>query len=532
MNFIKSKPYIVLIFLLIIFTTATTLGTYKINKVAAISTSNYDVVIYGGTSAGIISACQIKKMGKTVLVIEPTNRIGGMTTNGLSATDVGNSSSIGGLSLQFYKDIGKEYGKNTAIWNFEPKIALKVFKGMINKYSIPVAYNEKLKLKNGVVKSAGKIVSITTESGKVYSGKVFIDTTYEGDLMAQAGVSFTTGRESNTKYAETLDGIQTKRSTGNQLPNSVDPYVIKGNPNSGLLPNINSSPISKDGSADNKIQAYCYRLCLTNNPKNKIKIEKPKDYNPLEYELLIRSIEKGQKTTSSKYPLPSGKIDLNNNDGFSLDYIGANYNYINSDYKTRAKILEEYKTYEQGLLWTLQTNSHIPEIMRKFYSSWGLAKDEFTDNNNWPTELYIREGRRMVSDFVMTEQYVRSEKEVTNSIGMGSYNMDSHNVQRYLSNNRYVKNEGDVQIPVKKPYTISYGTIVPKANECTNLLVPCCLSSSHIAYCSIRTEPVFMILGQSAGTAAVDSIEDNVSVQNVDYKKLYDRLIIDGQILQ
>lgn len=489
------------------------------------------MVIYGGTSSGIIAACQVKKMGKKVIVIEPTNRIGGMTTNGLSSTDVGNASSIGGMALEFYKAIGKIYGTNTPVYKFEPKVALKVFKNLVDKYKIPVVYNEKLKLKNGVVKSGGKIVSITMESGKVYRGKVFIDATYEGDLMAEAGISFTTGREPNSKYGETSNGIQKSKATGNQLPNGIDPYVIKGDPNSGLLPHINSNLTAEDGSGDNKIQSYCYRLTLTNNPENRITIEKPKDYNELEYEFLIRAIEKGDKQLIIFSNLYNEKVDANNGGGISLDYIGESYNYINSDYKNRDKILQQHKTYEEGLLWTLQSDSRIPENIRKYYSQWGLAKDEFTENNNWPTELYIREGRRMVSDFVMTEQYIRSKKTLNNSIGMGSYNEDSHNVQRYISNG-YVKNEGDVQLKVNKPYPISYDAIVPKANECTNLLVPVCLSASHIAYGSIRMEPVFMILGQSAGTAAVYAINDKVSVQKVDYKKMHDRLISDGQISQ
>jgi hypothetical protein len=496
-----------------------------------LNNSNYDVVVYGGTSSGIMAACQAKKMGKKVIVIEPTNRIGGMTSDGLTSTDVGDPKSIGGMALEFYKAIGKAYGKNTPVYKFEPKVALEVFKSFIDKYNIPVVYNEKLKLKNGVVKSGNKIVSITTESGKVYRGKVFIDATYEGDLMAEAGVSFTTGREPNSKYGETSNGIEKSKATGNQLPNGIDPYVIKGNPNSGLLPYINSNIVAKDGKGDDKIQSYCYRLTLTNVPKNRIKIEKPKDYNEMEYELLIRAIEKGDKHLMNFGKLPNGKVDANNNGGISLDYIGANYNYINSDYKNRDEILQQHKTYEEGFLWTLQNDSRIPENIRKYYSQWGLAKDEFTENNNWPTELYIREGRRMVSDFVMTEQYIRNEKTLHNSIGMGSYAEDSHNVQRYVDNG-YVKNEGDVQLKVDKPYPISYSAIVPKANECTNLLVPVCLSTSHIAYGSIRMEPVFMILGQSAGTAAVDAINDKVSVQKVDYKKMHDRLIIDGQVLQ
>jgi hypothetical protein len=506
------------------------MGIDKIENPSPNIKSKYDVVIYGGTSAGIIAACQIRKMGKTVLVIEPTNRIGGMTTNGLGATDIVNPSTIGGLALQFYKDIGEKYGENKPFWNFEPHVALNVFNDMTKKYSIPVVYNEKLNLKNGVVKSRGKIVSITMESGKVYTAKVFMDATYEGDLMAEAGISCTTGREPNSKYGETLNGVESVQSTDHQLPKGVDPYIIKGDPKSGLLPGITPGPIPKDGSGDNNIQSYCYRLCLTKNPQDRVKIQKPKDYNPLNYELLFRSLEKGQKEFGILNILPNQKIDLNNNGGFSTDDIGANYNYINSNYSTRDKILQEYKSYEQGLLWTLQNDPRIPKYIRNIYSQYGLPKDEFTDNDNWPEELYVREGRRMVSDFVMTQQYDESKKIVTNPIAVGSYNMDSHNVQRYVSNGT-VRNEGNLEIPIKKPYRISYSSIVPKTSDCTNLLVPVCLSASHIAYGSIRMEANLMVIGQSAGTAAVYAIEDNVSVQNVNYKKLHDTLINDGQVL-
>jgi hypothetical protein len=527
---IKKNLFIVIIALLIVFAASTIIGIDKIENPSPNIKPKYDVVIYGGTSAGIIAACQIRKMGKTVLVIEPTNRIGGMTTNGLGLTDLIHPSTIGGLALQFYKDIGKEYGKKTPVWNFEPHIALNVFEAMIQKYSIPVVYNEKLKLKDGVVKSGRKIVSITMVSGKVYTAKEFMDATYEGDLMAEAGVSYTTGREPNSEYGETLNGVESAHALSHQFPKGVDPYIIKGDPKSGLLPGIQSTPIPKDGSGDNKIQSYCYRLCLTYNPQDRIAIQKPTDYNPLNYELLFRSIEKGQKLFGILSHLPNKKIDLNNCGAVSTDDIGANYNYINSDYATRAKILQKYKSYDQGLLWTLQNDPRVPKNIRDSFSVYGLPKDEFTDNDNWPEELYVREGRRMVSDFVMTQQYDESEKIVTDPIALGSYNMDSHNVQRYVSHGT-VKNEGDLEIPIKKPYGISYSSIVPKTSECTNLLVPVCLSASHIAYGSIRMEANLMVIGQSAGTAAVYAIEDNVSVQNVNYKKLHDTLINDGQVL-
>lgn len=530
MNIRKSYMRIIGIIILIIFTIIS-ISVINIIKNHNLNNSNYDVVIYGGTSAGIMAAYQIKEMGKSIIVIEPTNGIGGMTTSGLGATDTGKTSEIGGLALKFYKDMGREYGKSYAVWNFEPKVALKVFKSFVNKYKIPIVYNERLKLKSGVVKSGTEIVSITMESGKVYRGKVFIDATYEGDLMSEAGVSFTTGREPNAKYKENSDGIENSKATNHQLPDGIDPYVIKGNPNSGLIPNINSNPIGLDGSGDSKLQSYTYRLCLTNVPKNRIKIEKPKDYNELEYELLFRTIEKGQTKFAAFNSLPNGKVDLNNSGGISTDYIGGNYNYIDSDYETREKISKAHKTYEEGLLWTLQNNPRVPENIRKYYSQWGLPKDEFTESSHWPTQLYVREGRRMVSDFVMTEQHIERQKTLEHSIGMGSYTMDSHNVQRYISNG-YVKNEGNIELKIRNPYPISYDAIVPKIKECNNLLVPVCLSASHIAYGSIRMEPVFMILGQSAGTAAAYAIEDNVSVQKVNYNKLHDRLISDGQVLQ
>lgn len=512
----------------------------------------YDIVVYGGTSSGISAAIQATKMGKSVIVIEPSNHIGGLTTGGLGATDIGNKQVIGGLSREFYQRIAEKYNnpknwdwqnKNDykvsqteedtpSMWTFEPKIAQEVFQDLILEYKIEVVKNERLNLNVGVVKKQGVIQSITMESGKEYRGKMFIDATYEGDLLAKSGVSYTVGRESNVKYGETLNGVQKKYGIYHQFPDEVDPYVIKGDPSSGLLPNVNAE-INQDGTSDKMVQGYCFRMTLTNVPKNRILVEKPGDYNELEYELLFRAIEAGYNGPFFIMSMmPNHKTDSNNKGPVSSDYIGRNFEYPEGDYEARERIIKEHEVYQKGLLWTLGNHPRIPEDIRAEFSTWGLPKDEFVENGHWTPQLYIREARRMVSDFVMTEMHCKQNPEAAKeSIGMGAYTMDSHHMQRYVTADGFVKNEGDVEVGGFKPYPISYKAIVPKEEECTNLLVPVCLSASHIAFGSIRMEPVFMILGQSAATAASIAIDKKIGVQDISYTDLEKILIAEGQIL-
>lgn len=514
--------------------------------------TEYDIVIYGGTSAGIVAAVQATRMGKTVIIIEPTSHIGGLSTGGLGATDIGNKQAIGGISREFYERIAQKYAnpdswnwqqkedyakKSTeeaipSMWTFEPKVAQEVFQDMIDEYKLEVVLNERLDLNHDITKNEGVISSIVMESGLEFHGKVFIDATYEGDLMAQSGVVYTVGRESNEQYNETLNGVQKKLGIYHQFPDGVDPYIIQGDSTSGLLPNVNAEA-DEDGTGDDMVQGFCFRMCLTNVPKNRIMVEKPAEYNELEYELLFRAIEAGYTGPffiMSK--MPNGKTDSNNKGPFSSDYIGQNFSYPEGDYKMRNQIIKEHEIYQKGLLWTLVNHPRIPQEIRKEFSKWGLPKDEFLNNGHWTPQLYIREARRMVSDFVMTEHHCTQDSiSAGNSIGMGAYTMDSHHMQRYVDKNGFVKNEGDVEVGGFGPYPISYKAIVPKAEECKNLLVPVCLSASHIAFGSIRMEPVFMILGQSAATAASLAIDEKLTVQEVNYDKLRSVLLKHKQVL-
>jgi len=494
-----------------------------LTTVAHAEDTAYDVVVYGATSAGITAAIEAAKLGQKVILIEPSGRIGGLTTGGLGDTDIGNKKSIGGLAMEFYQRVGEKYGQPKAAWFFEPKVALEVYQHMLREKNVPVVTNERLKLKGGVEKSGAAITAITMDSGKVYRGKVFVDATYEGDLMAGAGVSYFIGREGNAKYGETINGIR----PGNELPHGVDPYRTPGDPKSGLIARVNPNPGGAEGDADTKLQAYNFRMCLTNDPKNRVMIEKPGDYNEEDYELLFRAIEKGQKSRFFKLrEVPNHKTDSNNDSGVSTDYIGMNYSYPEADYATRDKIRQAHETYQRGLVWTVQNHPRVPEAIRDFYKDWGLPLDEFTESNHWPTQLYVRESRRMVSDFVITENVVLSEEPTTDSIGLGSYAMDSHHTQYCVGDNGFVRTEGGMYKQLKHPYSISYRAIVPKAKECDNLLVPVCLSASHAAYGSARMEPVFMILGQSAGAAAALAVKAHTSVQDVPYTAL--RKILDG----
>jgi hypothetical protein len=518
---------------------------------AADSPQTYDVVVYGSTSAGVSAAVQAKRMGKTAIIVGPGKHLGGLTAGGLGWTDSGRKEAIGGISREFYRRVKKHYDKaeawiyqkpeeysryrreDDAMWVFEPRVAEQIFEELVTEYKIPVHRGQWLERTGGVMKDGSRIVSITMLSGKTYRGKIFIDATYEGDLMAGAGVSYHVGRESNEVYGETLNGIQTRNATKHQFEKPVDPYIKPGDQASGLLPRIHADGPGQEGHGDHRIQAYNFRMCLTKVPENRVPFPKPDNYDPIQYELLARYLDKGWRAIFVKFdPAPNAKTDTNNHGAFSTDNIGMNYDYPEGSYERRREIFEEHEVYQKGLMWFLAYDPRVPADVREKMSQWGLAKDEFTNNGYWPHQIYIREARRMTSDFVTTELHLRRIKPTPKPIGMGSYNMDSHNVQRYVDEAGHARNEGDIQINPGGPYPISYGALVPKTSECTNLLVPVCVSSSHIAYGSIRMEPVFMILGQSAATAAVFAIDDNINVQDVDYSKLRARLIADDQVLE
>jgi len=542
------------LFLVFIATLSSALG--DVSYAAPSSSDAYDIVVYGGTSAGIVAAIQAGRMGKSVALIEPSNHLGGLTTGGLGATDIGNKQAIGGLARNFYHRIWRHYQNDSAwkhqthadyeknnphgrpsddtMWTFEPHVAAEVFRQMLAEADIQPILRERLDRKAGVKKSGGRIESITMESGRTFAGKMFIDATYEGDLLAAAGVSYHVGREANDVYGEKINGVQPALNTKNhRFVKGVDPYVKPGDPSSGLLQGIQVDKPPPAGSGDRLVQAYCYRLCTTDVPENRRPWPKPADYDESRYEILFRNFEAGD-TRAPWHPLgmPNRKTDTNNNGAFSTDYIGGNYDYAEADYATRERIVADHLSYQQGLLWTLANHPRVPPKVREEFNRLALAKDEFVDNDNWPTQLYIREARRMIGPYVMTEHNCRGKKVVDDSVGMGAYGMDSHNCQRYVNERGHVQNEGDVQVAGFKPYPISYQSIVPKASECENLLVPVCLSSSHIAYGSIRMEPVFMILGQSAATAATQAIDAKVGVQELDFRRLRERLLADKQVLE
>lgn len=513
---------------------------------------DYDIVIYGGTSGGISAAIQAARMGKSVILIEPGKHLGGLTSGGLGATDIGNKRAIGGISREFYQRIKKHYAsdaawkfekrsefkgpghdpKDDAAWTFEPHVAEQIFVEFLREHKVPVVFEKRLDLKSGVKKAGTRIVEIAMESGETYRGKMFIDATYEGDLLAKAGVSYHVGRESNQTYGETLNGIQVKNATHHQFVKKVDPFLKPGDPSSGLLPLVHTGPPGKDGDGDHRVQAYNFRLCATDRPENRRPWPKPANYDERRYELLLRNFEAGDlRLPWNPILMPNRKTDSNNNFAFSTDHIGMNYAYPDGDYSTRARIWADHVEYQKGLMWTLANHPRVPAKVRQHYTTWGLAKDEFIDTDNWPHQLYVREARRMVGAYVMIEQNCRGVRIAEDSVGLAAYTMDSHNVQRYVTKDGFVRNEGDVQVGGFSPYPISYRSIVPRASECSNLLVPVCLSASHISYGSIRMEPVFMVLGQSAATAAALAISEKLDVQAVDYAKLRDRLVQDKQVL-
>lgn len=512
----------------------------------------FDIVVYGGTSGGVVAAVQAARMGKTVIVIEPGRHLGGLSSGGLGATDIGNKKAIGGISREFYQRIRKHYEddrawryekraefkgrghdpKEDTAWTFEPHVAEKVYGDLLREHKVPVVFRQQLDLKKGVEKDGARIVAITMESGQVYRGKMFIDATYEGDLMAKAGVSYHVGREANRTYGETLNGVQVKNAIHHQFNRKVDPFVKPGDPSSGLLPLLHAGPPGVDGEGDHRVQAYNFRLCATDRPENRRPWPKPERYDERTFELLLRNFEAGDlRLPWAPSLMPNRKTDSNNNFAISTDHIGMNYAYPDADHATRERIRKDHVEYQQGLMWTLANHPRVPEKVRQHFQTWGLAKDEFLDTDNWPHQLYVREARRMISDYVMIEQNCRGTRLAEDSVGLAAYTMDSHNTQRYVTRDGRVMNEGDVQVGGFPPYPISYRSIVPKASQCGNLLVPVCLSASHISYGSIRMEPVFMVLGQSAATAAALAIDGSVTVHKVDYARLRERLVKDQQVL-
>jgi hypothetical protein len=524
--------------------------------------AQYDLVVYGGTSAGVIAAVQAKKMGRSVVLVGPDVHLGGLSSGGLGFTDTGNKAVIGGLSREFYHRVWKHYqdpgtwkwqkreeygnkgqgtpamdGEHRTMWIFEPRVAERVFEELVKEHGIPVHRNEWLNRQHGVKKAGARIASITMLSGRAYAARMFIDATYEGDLMAAAGVDYHVGREALSTYGERWNGVQTgvlhHRHHFGVLTERISPYVVPGDPRSGVLPRISTDPPGEYGQADHRIQAYCYRYCVTDHPDNRLPFPKPEGYDPNQYELLLRIYTAGWRETFQKFdPIPNRKTDSNNHGPFSTDNIGFNYDYPEASYDRRREILREHETYQKGWLYFIANDPRVPRDVQDEMRRWGLPKDEFTDHGGWPHQIYVREARRMKGRFVMTEHELLKTRPTPDSIGMGSYTIDSHNVQRYITPDGGVQNEGDIGVSTNGPYQIAYGALVPKRGQADNLLVPVCVSSSHIAFGSIRMEPVFMVLGQSAATAAALAIDRGLSVQDVPYAALRAQLARDGQVLE
>ena len=483
-----------------------------------------DICVYGGNSGGIIAAIAAKRKGYSVVLLEAGRHLGGLTAGGLGRTDVGNRGAIGGLAREFYQRVGRLYGKDE-MWQFEPHIASQAYREWLEELDIHChleSYLESVEMKED------RILSLTTTNGIHVQARQFIDASYEGDLMALAGVSYTVGREDNRQYGEAHNGAQIEEK--HQFELNVDPYRVEGDPSSGLLPGIDPSPYER-GKGDRRIQAYNFRLCLTDNPDNRLPITKPADYNRSDYELLIRYCRAGYVPKFERFDhLLNDKIDLNNHGAVSTDYVGMNHDYPEGSYEERERIFQAHVRWIKGLLWFWANDPEVPTEYQEAFKAWGWCKDEFTETGGFSPALYVREARRLVGDVVMTEHHSMGKETVTDPIALAAYQIDSHNCRRLVIDGK-VRNEGDVQKVSGPPYPISYRSIIPAKGECQNLCVPFCLSASHTAFGSIRMEPVFMILAHSSVEAACLAMEEDVAVQDVLYSELRQRLLQAGQVL-
>ena len=510
------------------------------------------MVVYGDSSGAVAAAIAAQREGRSVILVNPTRFPGGMSASGLGATDfLGKRGTFGGIASEFYDGIAAAYGTNY-IRSFEPHVGKQVFEKMLADAGVKVVYNEKLDRASGrgVTMDGKRIAAITTLSGKTYRGKMFIDATYVGDLMAAAGVTYTVGREPESQYGESMAGVR----RGDTQPRvhytqgdkdhfikdvdafikDVDPYTKPGATNSGLLPLISNIPGLANGQGDKKIQAYNYRVCLTTDPKLRIPIEKPPGYREVDHELLLRNFDAGDDRLPALIePLAGGKqkVDWNNMHAVGSDLPGANWAYPEASYERRHEIEQEHETYIRGFLWTLANNPRVPEAIRKQAGAYGLCKDEFTDNGGWPWMIYIREARRMAGDYVMTQLDCEGKRTAPDPVALGSFGMDSHVVQHFVTERGIVISDGVIWHVPPKPYGISYRSIIPRKGECENLFSPICVSASHVAHGSIRMEPVFMALAQSAAIAAGLAMDYSLSVQDVPYPDLREKLLAARQIV-
>jgi hypothetical protein len=512
---------------------------FLLTAAAGFGQQQYDLVVYGGTAAGAMTAVSGARQGLKTVLLEPRNHIGGMVSGGLSGTDVGRREVIGGLALEFYYRAGRHYDLARHLqelaWMPEPKVAEAIFREMLREAGVTLLERHRLREKTGVRMDGTRIAEIAMENGERFQGKVFADTSYEGDLMAQAKVRYTFGRESTQQYGEDLAGVRA-RTPSHQFAVEIPARDENGK----LLPEVSAEPRGEPGSADQRIQAYNFRVIATNVAANRIPWPKPDNYDVKRYELLARYVAAmtpylGRPLDINEINLlriiPNGKADFNNRGGFSTDYIGKNYAYPEGDYATRERLWKEHEDYQKGFYYFLANDPRVPKRLQDQMREWGLAKDEFVDTGNWPHQLYIREARRMVGPFVATQRDLQTDLTKPDAIGMGSYNSDSHNVQRFVNGRGFVENEGDVQVPVK-PYQIAYRVLTPNRAEATNLLVPVCFSASHVAYSSMRMEPQYMIMGHAAGIAAALAIASRSAVQDIDIAELQRRLKSEGAVFE
>ncbi len=516
------------------------------------ATTSYDIIVYGATPAGITAAIQVARMGKTVALLEPSRHLGGIVVNGLGGTDIDNhgdfqnSPAVGGLALEFHRRIAKSYGRQEefetvlktktklpGIWRFEPHVAEAVIKSWVSEHKIAVFYESRLsEAKNAVRKKGTVIDEIHLENGRVFQGKGFIDATLEGDLLHAAGVSTVIGREANAVYDETKNGIRTVTDHA-QFVVRVDPYRKPGAPASGVIPTIQDEPLGTPGAADNHLQAYCFRMCLTRDSANRIPFQKPAGYDRAQYEIYLRYERAGGKLYQPAVSIPNGKTDLGAWHDLSHNLYGMNVAYPGGSYAVRQRVFDQHKTFTQGLFYFLVYDPEVSPGTRSAWSRWGLCRDEFVDNGGWPREFYVRDARRMVSDFVMTEHHTRREspKGIEDPVAVAYWPPDVHSVRRIVREGA-AYNEGFVfGGNTWRPFGIAYRSLVPKAAECTNLLTPTCPSSSHIAFGAIRIEFTFMAMGQACGAAAVLALTEKTGVQGVNYGQLKGQLLRDGAVL-
>jgi len=522
----------------------------------------YDVVIYGGNPSAIVAAVQTKRMGKTVAVISPSSNLSGLLGNDLGWKHTHRKDVIGGVAREFYHRVWRHYqspdswkwqkseefgnqgqgtpaidGSRRTMWVFEPKLAEQILESWLVEYEIEIFRDERLEREKGVEIKAGKIRSITTLSGKIFKGEVFIDCSYEGDLMAASKVDYRVGREGNDVYQETLNGVQVNQSLINQFVNRIDPFGKVGDPTSGLLPRISMWKPVKDGEGDYKIPAYHFPLCLTRVEENKFPFPKPQEYDPFQYELLLRTLKRGSKPIwVHSDPVPNAKIYTQGYGSFSINNIGMNYGYPEGTYQERENIIREHLNYQQGYFYFLCNDQRVPLEIREGMKEWGLARDEFTQSNHWPEQLNICHARRMMGEFILTENHIKRRKRTPRPVALVFNPIKSNHVQRYVtsdeSGNFHVLNEGGFEAELEGPYSISYDSLIPREEQCTNLLVPVCMSASYVAYSSLCGDDVFMMLGQVAATAAVVALEQQKPLQRISYSKLKERLLEDGQVLE